>query len=87
MPSPNTHKRIPKVHRQTLTAGSRSVKVVVPIFVDLFLVDGKWEETVSASEWRKVELAIERAWPGWFHRFKDGQHSKDCPACKRKKVA
>lgn len=52
--------------------------------VDLWKIDGKWEEAWPASECRRMERAVEKVLPGWYHRFnKDGTHKKNCISCKR----
>ena len=72
------------IHKQTLTDGNRTVRISVPITVSVWMIDGKEEEAIGADEWRKVERAIEKAWPGWFHVFKGSKHDKaNCRACKR----
>ena len=74
-------KNIP-VYTQELANGKTIV--VRNVKVNLMLIDGKWEETWPGDSVRRVERAIERRFPGYFHRFKDGKHAKNCQACKRK---
>ncbi len=74
------------VHRQTLTDEfGYSFSIAVPVTVTDFWMDGQWEETISCEEHNKVEKAIEKAYPGWFHQCYNGV--KPCPACERKKRA
>lgn len=44
----------------------------------------KWEETFPCKSWRRIELAIERKLPNWFHKIgPNGEHNpKTCPSCK-----
>lgn len=85
-----THKTRKKIHRQTLTDGKRVFTVVVPVEVDYFLIDGKWEEAYRSEESQKIEFAIELQYPGWFHRCFPDRHGnrkvpkEDCPACQRR---
>jgi hypothetical protein len=57
-----------------------------------YWIDGKWEETINGEEFRKVEEAIEKKYPGWFHtcyldRNGKRQTSKEsCKACQRKRL-
>jgi hypothetical protein len=73
-----------------LTDGKRTFTVVVPVEVEYWLIDGKWEETISCTEWQKIEFAIELQYPGWFHRcYPDRNGNRkvskaDCPACQRR---
>lgn len=80
------------VHRQVLTDEfGYSFEIAVPVTVTDFWMDGQWEETINAAEFRKVEEAIEKRYPGWYHRCYPDRNGKrkvskeDCPACRRKK--
>jgi len=82
-------KRRKIIYRKTLTDGKRTFTVVVPVMVDYFLIDGKWEEAFSSEASQKIEIAIETQYPGWFHRCYPDRHGNrkvskaDCPACQR----
>lgn len=72
-----------KIHTAILKRAGITMKVIVPITVEFMRIDDKYEEVVSAKEWQKVERAVERAWPGWYHRIlKGGKHAANCKACK-----
>lgn len=68
----------------------KSFRIHVTHMVTDFLIDGKWEETVSSKEWKKVEAVIEKKYPGWFHRCHidlQGRRQvgkENCLACQRK---
>ena len=52
--------------------------------VAIFKIDGKDEEAFPASEGRRFERAVEKVFPGWYHRFtKTGRHRKNCISCRR----
>ncbi len=75
-----------KIWRQTLSDGKRTFRIVVPVELEYWLIDGKLEEVIPPEASRLIEEAIEEAYPGWFHRIlKGGKHEKNCPACKRKR--
>lgn len=78
------HKK--SIWSQILTDGKRTFSVYVPITVRLFYdaETKKWEEAIPSKEWVKVEKAIEKAYPGWFHTCFNNKR-KSCQACKRKK--
>lgn len=41
-------------------------------------------EAFSATECRRFERAVEKVFPGWYHRFtKKGKHRKNCISCRR----
>jgi len=75
-----------KIWRQSLTDGKRVFWIAVPIEVEYWRIDGKLEECLPPEASRLIEAAIEKEYPGWFHRIlKGGKHEEGCPACKRKK--
>lgn len=42
------------------------------------------DEAIPASSCRRIERAVEKIFPGWYHRFtKKGKHRKDCISCRR----
>lgn len=68
-------------YRQTVNG-----KVITIKNVKMFMwkLDGKWEEAFPASECRRFERAVEKVFPGWYHRFtKKGKHKKNCVSCRR----
>ena len=76
-----------KIWRQSLTDGKKIFTVTVPVTVEHWWIDGMLEEVLPPESYRKIDTAIEKAYPGWFHRIlKGGKHEKDCPACKRKRL-
>jgi hypothetical protein len=41
-------------------------------------------EAFPATECRRFERAVEKVFPGWYHRFtKTGKHRKNCVSCRR----
>jgi len=38
----------------------------------------------STKTMRRIERAVEKAYPGWYHRVKNGRCQKNCRACKEK---
>ena len=68
---------------EQILPGGRSV-MVKDVRCTMYLIDGQWEEAFDRNAIRKIEQAVEKAFPGWYHRFnKDGTHQKDCISCKR----
>lgn len=75
------------VDRFTLTDEfGYTFSVAVPVTVTEFWMDGQWEPTLNGEEMRKVEAAVEKAYPGWYHRCYDNPEGP-CPACQRKAEA
>lgn len=74
------------VHRQTLDDGlGRVFSIEVPVTVTDFWMDGQWEETINGEEHRKIEQAIEKAYPGWFHTCYKAP-KQHCKACTRRRA-
>ena len=65
-------------YRQTVNGKTIVVKnVKIAVFED-------GNEGFPASECRRFERAVEKVFPGWYHRFtKTGKHRKNCISCKR----
>lgn len=59
----------------------------VEIMVDIFWnpETQKEEEAFDGEAMRKIEAAIERVHPGWFHTCHNTRDKKNCQACKRRK--
>ena len=81
-------KKIIPLYRQKLGGKVITVKnVVAEMYYDR--ETGKWHECFAGPEWRRIERAIEKALPGWFHVCYPDRTGKrkvemaDCPACQR----
>lgn len=70
--------KILPIYRQTVNGKVITIKnVKVTTFED-------GVEGFPASESRRFERAVEKVFPGWYHRFtKKGKHRKDCISCRR----
>jgi hypothetical protein len=40
----------------------------------------------SGKTMRRIERAVEKAYPGWHHRIKNRKCQKNCRACKEKEL-
>ena len=74
--------KILPVYRQTVNGKVISIKnVKLSVWIG---PDGEEDEGFPASECRRFERAVEKVFPGWYHRFtKKGKHRKDCISCRR----
>lgn len=86
-----------ETHRQkivTLHETVGGIPYTVPdVVVDEYYIQDDqgewyWEETYSCESMHKIEQAIEKVYPGWFHRcMKDGKRLKvKCDACERERL-
>jgi hypothetical protein len=78
------------VYRQRFNDGlGKRFRVHVTVMVEDIEHDGKLEEVISCNEWHKVEKAIEKKYPGWFHQCHPNRNGErdaskeNCPACQR----
>jgi hypothetical protein len=65
-------------YRQTVNGKVITIKnVKITVFDD-------GNEGFPASECQRFERAVEKVFPGWYHRFtKTGKHRKNCVSCRR----
>jgi hypothetical protein len=79
------------VYRHRLNDGlGKKFRIHVTIWVEDLFHDGEWHEVMSGDACRKIETAVEKKYPGWYHRCYNIPSHKmvalkkvDCPACKR----
>lgn len=73
------------IYKHTYSDGVKTFNIAVPIIVHDYLHGGMWTETIPLSETKKIEMAIEKKCPGFFHRCvgKNSVSKSKCPACKR----
>jgi hypothetical protein len=66
-------------YRQTVNG-----KVITIKNVKVVVFEDDDTEGFPASECRRFERAVEKVFPGWYHRFtKKGKHRKNCVSCRR----
>lgn len=73
-------------------------KEIIPIYweevkgfwrIELKDFEVEWldgEVYFPSTSMRRIERAVEKAYPGWYHRIVKGKHLKNCMACKEKEL-
>jgi len=74
------------IYQESLDDGlGKKFTIKVPITVMDVCRGGQWEEIISCKEWRKVEKAIEKKYPGWHHTCHKTP-KQHCKACTRNRA-
>jgi len=58
--------------------------IEVPVMTTDYWLDGEWVETLDSQQQRKIDKAIEKEYPHWFHTCYESP-KQHCQACVRDK--
>jgi hypothetical protein len=89
MPNVFPKRTVKRVYRRRMNDGlGMKFRVQATLLETDYFIDGEWKcGFVNAKEWVKLEKAIEKKYPGWFHTCNFLiEKTEQCLACHRQKL-